>query len=308
MGKMTATDRRPVLVTGATGGQGGSVATELLEKGIGVRAMVLDAELDGPRARALSVAGAEIVRGDFADPASLWPVMQGVRAVFSMQPDGAPAANFRALLDAAVKEGVEQYVHSSVSGVREQELVLDRDEGDMKREYWEAKIGQERAVRAAPFRYRAYLRPSLIIDNMVLRAQFMYPRLATLGDLLVAMKPDQPVSFVSYDTIGRVAAEALADPVRFDNAEIELADEYISHAQLAGALQEITGKRVTVTATDMSEAIELGLSPRVAHSHRWLTDVGYPARPEMLAPFGIEPLALRDWIRRHSNQIQIGSP
>ena len=26
--------------------------------------------------------------------------------------------------------------------------------------------------------------------------------------------------------------------------------------------------------------------------HRWLTDVGYPARPEMLAPYRIKPLPL----------------
>jgi len=278
-----------------------------LKRGIGVRALVRDSEIDSERARSLAAAGAELVKGSFADPASLEAAMHGVQAVFSMQPDGAPDADFRALLDAAVGAGVEQYVHSSVSGVREQESVLERLEGDMKQEYWRAKVNQERGVRAAPFRYRTYLRPSLIIDNMVLRAQFMYPRLATEGDLLVAMKPDQPVSLVSYDTIGRVAAAAFADPERFDNAEIELADEYVSHAQLAAALEEVTGKPVTVTSADMDKAIEMGLAPRVAHSHRWLTDVGYPARPEMLARYHIEPLPIRDWVRRHVDQIRIGS-
>ena len=84
------------------------------------------------------------------------------------------------------------------------------------------------------------------------------------------------------------------------------ADEYISYADIAAALGDIAGKHVTVTAVETDEAIELGLAPRVAHSHRWLTDVGYPARPEMLASSGIEPLPLRDWIRRHIDQIEIG--
>ena len=120
------------------------------------------------------------------------------------------------------------------------------------------------------------------------------------------MTPDQPVSFISYDTVGRVAAEAFADPERFNEAEIELADEYISYAQVAAMLEEVTGKPVTVTAADVDKAIEMGLAPRVAHSHRWLTDVGYPARPEMLAPYRIKPLPLRDWIRRYANQLKIG--
>ena len=301
---MTKRDPRPVLVTGATGGQGGSAAIETLKKGIGVRALVRNP--DSAAARALAAAGAELVKGDFADPASLEAAMKGVRAVFSMQQDAAPASQFRTLLDAAVAEGVEQYIHSTVSGVRQQEAVLGSYEGDMKQDYWQSKVSQERGVRAAPFPYRAYLRPALIIDNLVLRAQFLYPRLATQGDLLVAMTPDQPVSFISYDTVGRVAAEAFADPERFNEAEIELADEYISYAQVAATLEEVTGKPVTVTPADVDKAIEMGLAPRVAHSHRWLTDVGYPARPEMLAPYRIKPLPLRDWIRRYANQLNIG--
>lgn len=302
---MTTSDPRPVLVTGATGGQGGSAAIQTLKKGIAVRAMVRNP--DSSAARALAAAGADLVKGDFTDPASLTAAMKDVRAVFSMQQDGAPASEFRALLDAAVAEGVEQYVHSTVSGVREQEAALDSDNDDMKQDYWRPKVSQERAVRAAPFRYRTYLRPALIIDNMVLRAPFLYPRLAMQGDLLVAMKPDQPVSFVSYDTIGRVAAAAFADPERFNNAEIELSDAYVSHAQMAAMLQEVTGKPVTVTSADMDEAVEMGLPKRVAHSHYWLTEVGYPARPEMLLPYGIQPLSLRDWMRGHASQIKIGS-
>jgi len=301
---MTTRDRRPVLVTSATGGQGGSAAAEGLKAGIRVRALVRNPE--SAAAHALAAAGAELVQGDFTDPPSLAAAMNGVRAVFSMQRDGAPASEFRALLDAAVTAGVEHFIHSTVSGVGEQEGVLDAYEGDMKQEYWRSKVNQERGLRTGPFRYRTYLRPALILDNMVLRAQFLYPRLATHGDLLLAMTPDQPVSFVSYETIGRVAAKAFADPEGFNDAAIELADAYVSHAQVAAALGEVTGKHVTVTSLSFDEAIQLGLAPRVAHSHRWLTDVGYPARPEMLAAYSIKPLALRDWIRQHAHSIQIG--
>lgn len=51
-----------------------------------------------------------------------------------MQQDAA-ASEFRALLDAAVAERVEQSLHSTVSGVREQEAVLASYEGEMKQDY-----------------------------------------------------------------------------------------------------------------------------------------------------------------------------
>jgi nucleoside-diphosphate-sugar epimerase len=38
-------ERRTILVTGATGQQGGAVAQELLERGFGVRALTRDPEL-----------------------------------------------------------------------------------------------------------------------------------------------------------------------------------------------------------------------------------------------------------------------
>jgi len=110
--------------------------------------------------------------------------------VFSMQQYGAPASEFRALVDAAVAARVEPFVHSTVPGVREQETLLDRYEGDLKQDYWRSKVGQERVVRAAPFQSRAYLRPALIVDNLVLRAQCATaaPPAPTPRALVVAMR------------------------------------------------------------------------------------------------------------------------
>lgn len=302
---MPHVDPRPVLVTGATGGQGGSAARHALGKGMTVRALVRDPESSA--ALALSAAGAQIVKGRFDDKAALAAAMEGVRAVFSMQQDGAPLTEFETLVESAVAAGVEQYVHTTVSGVRQQEAAQGDSVDAVKGDYWPTKIAQERMVRDAPFRFRTFLRPGLILDNLVLRAAFLYPRLATQGDFLVAMPADQPISFISYDTIGHVAAEAFADPARFGGAEIELADAYASYADLAAALEQVSGKRVTVTSVPLDDALGLGLLPRVAHSHVWLTDAGYPARPEMLKPFGLEPLTLVDWVRRNISGIDIGT-
>ncbi|GHJ32665.1 hypothetical protein TPA0910_70980 [Streptomyces hygroscopicus subsp. sporocinereus] len=111
----------PVLVTGATGNQGGAVARALLDAGRPVRALVRDPSSEA--AVRLAAAGATLVRGDLDDPASLKEAAAGATAVFSME-----TANFanlmadfevqraRNLVTVSREAGIEQIVHFSVSG------------------------------------------------------------------------------------------------------------------------------------------------------------------------------------------------
>ncbi|MBD0862815.1 NmrA family NAD(P)-binding protein [Gordonia sp. zg691] len=79
---MTTTSA-PVLVTGATGRQGGSAARALLAAGIPVRALVRDPE--SPRAQAIEALGAALFVGNLDDLDSLTDAAEGARAVFSVQ-------------------------------------------------------------------------------------------------------------------------------------------------------------------------------------------------------------------------------
>src|SRR5437868_2929364 len=72
-----------ILVTGATGHQGGAVLRNLAERGFPVRALTRDP--DQPKARPLMGHGAEVMKGDMSDPASLTHAMDGVYGVYSVQ-------------------------------------------------------------------------------------------------------------------------------------------------------------------------------------------------------------------------------
>ncbi|MEU8039431.1 NAD(P)H-binding protein [Streptosporangium sp. NPDC049078] len=69
-----------ILVTGATGKVGGQTVTQLLDAGLPVRALTRD-----PTSAALPK-GAEVVRGDLADPATLDDALDGVESVFLVWP------------------------------------------------------------------------------------------------------------------------------------------------------------------------------------------------------------------------------
>jgi uncharacterized protein YbjT (DUF2867 family) len=81
--------RDAILVTGAAGRIGRLVVDALLRAGAAVRALTRRPE------RAALAAGVEVVTGDFTDPASLDPALDGIAAVFlvwTAPPSAAPAA------------------------------------------------------------------------------------------------------------------------------------------------------------------------------------------------------------------------
>ena len=117
---MNENSQKLVLVTGATGIQGGAVADEALKQGFKVRILVRNKAK--AKAQELIKKGAKVVIGDFDDPVSLDNAMQDVDAVFSVPISGVDTVrNDRerkqslALIHSAVKNSVEQFVHTSVA-------------------------------------------------------------------------------------------------------------------------------------------------------------------------------------------------
>ena len=111
-----------ILVVGATGYLGGMIVRKLLDRGSPVRAMVR------PQSdpKALEHAGAETVRGDLKDPASLDRACVGVTTVIttanSVQRGGADTVDSvdltgnLNLIDAARRAGVGHFIFVSVAG------------------------------------------------------------------------------------------------------------------------------------------------------------------------------------------------
>ncbi|MCU0284611.1 MAG: NAD-dependent epimerase/dehydratase family protein [Candidatus Nanopelagicales bacterium] len=123
-------------VTGATGFIGGAVVRLLRERGDEVVAVVRDPG----RARHLADGGAEVVRGDVADRASLVEPMRGVDGVFHIagwyrigvdDPDAAWATNVdgtRNVLDVMGELGIPKGVYTSTLAVNSDTHGVEVDE------------------------------------------------------------------------------------------------------------------------------------------------------------------------------------
>ncbi|SNY46814.1 NmrA/HSCARG family protein [Paractinoplanes atraurantiacus] len=275
-----------VLVVGATGQQGGAVTRALRAADIAVRALVRDP--------AKAVEGAEIAIGDLEDRDSLVKAAQGATAVFSMQmpplKDGAfdfdgelrQAVN---LIEAAREAGVPHFVHSSVSGARR--LPGDERWAPM-RPYYAAKAGIEDRVKEAGFPFWTLIRPGFFMENFLPSAAYLLPR-GLEGGIVTTLRPSTRLSLVAVDDIGAAVAAAVADPARFHQTELELASDYLSLTEIAGAMG--------MPAPDMTEqeALAGGMPPYAVRSNQLMNEVPQPARPEFARALGIPLTPFTKW-------------
>ncbi|MBL7253135.1 NmrA family NAD(P)-binding protein [Paractinoplanes lichenicola] len=257
----------PVLVTGATGKQGGATARRLLAQGRPVRALVRDPAT--PAAATLAAAGAVLVRGDFDDPASLPPALDGVAAVFAVPPvafgpAGAgtelEARRGRALIDAAAAAGVEQVVLSTVASTSRGEPG-SAGKGLIEQHLRET-VARPTVLR--PVRFMSnYLGGVAGIDGIV------------DGVHRHLFAPHEPMQVIAVEDIAEFAALAFADPERFAGRTLELAGDQPTPVEAAALISEATG--VPVRYEELTEDEAAALGPVVARARKsrqgWHADV-----------------------------------
>ncbi|MFJ4831888.1 NmrA family NAD(P)-binding protein [Streptomyces sp. NPDC088747] len=296
----------PVLVTGATGRQGGATARALLARGTAVRALVRDPST--PRARAVEELGARLIVGDLTEPATLAAAVDGVRAVFSVQMPAYTGQGFDFagevrqadnLMTAARAAGVEQFVQSSTSGVDQHVKAPGWAEGRWA--MMEAPLGTKAAtqnrLRELDFRYWTLLKPSFFMENFEPSMRFYFPR-GVQGGLVTVVKPGTHLALVAARDLGRAAAAALAAPAEFHRLELELASDYLTMTQIAETLSRALG--VPLSAPDMNEeqARAAGM-PDMGATHEFMEVVGQPARPEFARALGISLTSFEEWAHEH---------
>lgn len=131
--------KRSVLVTGATGQQGGAVARALLSRGHRVKALTRKPDSDA--ARQLMTAGADLVTGDLGDAASVLKAASDVGAMFLMGNSyeaGTEEETRQGIIaaDAAKAAGVGHLIYSSVADALKYPLIYVTPKVPVNAAFW----------------------------------------------------------------------------------------------------------------------------------------------------------------------------
>lgn len=252
-----------ILVSGATGTQGGAVARALLRHGHTVRAMTRNPQ--GAAAQALQGLGATPVAADFDDPQSLRDAAAGVDAVYAMgTPYEADAdteeRQARALLDAAVAAEVPFVVYSSVASALE----------DTGVPHFESKARVERHLATLPIR-SAVVAPAMFADNM--RSADTVEAVRS-GTYTFPAPADLPIAQVAITDLAEFTALVFDEPERFVGSRIEIASDDLDGAAVADALSQATGHPVSYTEVPL-EAVEKTGNDDLVAMLRFFRERGY---------------------------------
>ncbi len=249
-------EKRLILVTGATGKQGGAVVRHLREKGFAVRAFTRHP--DSPESRALiNQTGIEIARGDYEDKPSLLRALEDVHGVFAVQTpfEGGVETEVRqgmALIDAAHSSDVSHFVYSSV-------VSADQNTGiphfDSK---W--KIEQHLMGTGMPY---TVVRPAFFMENWLP----MKDQLAQ-GQLRMPLTPETILQQVAVDDIGAFTAMAFEHPGKWQGKATDLAGDELFMDQIAQTLHASYSQMPW-------EEFESHMGHEMTVMFRWFQDVGY---------------------------------
>jgi uncharacterized protein YbjT (DUF2867 family) len=281
----------PILVTGATGKQGGATARRLLADGRPVRALVRDPA--APAAAALAAEGAELVRGDFDDPASLPPALDGVGAVFGVPPvsigPGGPEAGpevirGRALIDAAAAAGIEQIVFSTVASASITSTGPTGSAGKaLIEQYLRDHIARPTVLRPVRFMTNYLSAGVMGIDGI------------SGGVNRHLFPPHEPMQVIALEDVAEFAALAFAEPTRFAGRTLELAGDDPTPVAAAAAISEATG--LPVRYEQLTDAEAAAISPDIAEIRkRWQAGDRWHADIEALRVIHPRLRTLTDWL------------
>jgi len=255
-------DGQRVLVTGATGKQGGGLARLLLAGGHRVRAFTR--KPDSPAAEELRKAGAEIVSGQFEDRASVERAARGMDVVFLvMTPyEQGAAAELRLgklAVDAVHAAGVPYVVYSSVGNA-------DTKTGIP---HFDSKFQVEEHLKSSGMEY-SIVAPVAFSENLL--APWTLGGLAQ-GTLLMGVLPDRKLQMISLAEIAEFTALAVEQRSKFRGHRVDIASVELTPVEIARQLSELLGKEITPQQIPVEQLRKQ--SEDLAKMTEWFNRVGY---------------------------------
>ncbi|KAF2098576.1 NAD(P)-binding protein [Rhizodiscina lignyota] len=272
-----------VLITGATGKQGGATIDALLASPRASEFTILGVTRNpsSPSAQKLLSKGSnvKVIKGDLNDCSGIFEaakneVSESVWGVFSVQiPMGngqtveTEEKQGKALVDEALKNGVKHFVYTSVD--RQGDKSYDNptsvphfvSKHNIEHHLVDSTKGTDMGW--------TILRPTAFFEGI---APGMMGRVFVATFRMVLK--DRPVQFISVPDIGHFAAEAFLNPDKFNGRAISLAGDELTFAQIQQIFKEKTG-------TDLPESYSifatllLWMVKEVNIMMKWFHDEGY---------------------------------
>ena len=280
-------NKRKILVTGATGQQGGALARLLLQKKHEVYALIRSTKSESPKAQNLRNQGAKLVEGDLDKPDSLEQVMNGIDSVFLMGTwievgTEGEIRRGKMMVDIAKEKKIEHIVYSSV-------VNADKNTGILA---FESKYKVEQHIKNSGIPY-TIIGPTFFMDNLLSYS------LAGLqqGQVALPLSPSRILQQIAVENIAEFSALALERRNSFIGKRIDIASDEITGEQAAKVLSNELGRKIRYEQVPMEQIRQA--SEDLAVMYEWFERIGtgvdvaalHKQYPE------VNWLTFKDWVK-----------
>ncbi|TDL21423.1 NAD(P)-binding protein [Rickenella mellea] len=297
--------KKLIVVTGATGAQGGSVVRFLLEDGsFQVRAVTRNA--DSEKAKELAAKGVEVVTGNLNDIESVKKAFTGAYGVFGVtsfwdRVEGGGSekeiAHGKNLVDAAKATNISHFVWSTLN-----------NSAPVHAAHWDSKALVDDYLKASGVP-RTSLYTACYYENFT-----TFARLTTNADGALEANwgpinwSDGPLGAYSVEDTGAFVLHAFKNPNEWIGKDIPLIAEIITARSIVKTFSEVLGKPIKlieVSKEDFENAQHIPQLQELYRNNKWFyINEGNPNRDFALTK-KIYPQvqSFETWAKAHINQI-----
>lgn len=275
-----------ILITGATGNQGGALANELLRAGHAVIAMTRNPS--GEKAQSLANRGAKVVTGDLNDEGSLRRALKGAWGALAVQNtweagvEGEEEQGHR-FARIAKESGIQHLVYASVGSAHRRTGIP----------HFDNKYRIEDTIRGLGFPSYTIIRAVFFMENFL--GPWFKPGIDQ-GSLYMGIKPTTRLQMIAVRDIGKYLARAFEQHEKLKNKELDIAGDELTMPEVARILTEATGHTVTHVQVPIEEVRKN--SADFAAMLEWFDKVGYDVDIEANTKnYGITPTRFGEWAK-----------
>jgi uncharacterized protein YbjT (DUF2867 family) len=280
-------NKRKILVTGATGQQGGALARLLLQKKHEVYALIRSTKSESSKAQNLRNQGAKLVEADLDKPDSLEQATNGIDSVFLMGTwvevgTEGEIRRGKMMVDIAKEKKIEHIVYSSV-------VNADKNTGIP---HFESKYKVEQHIKNSGIPY-TIIGPTFFMDNLLSYS------LAGLqqGQVALPLSPSRILQQSAVENIAEFSALALERRNSFIGKRIDIASDEITGEQAAKVLSNELGHKIRYEQVPMEQIRQA--SQDLAVMFEWFERIGtgvdvaalHKQYPE------VNWLTFKDWVK-----------
>ncbi|KAF4331588.1 nucleoside-diphosphate-sugar epimerase family [Fusarium beomiforme] len=302
---------RALLITGATGKQGGAVVDALLARrspDFKILAVTRNARSASAQRLAAKSSLIKLIEGNLnavpslfkaaretAGPLPIW----GVYSVQVAMGKGATAESEirqgKALIDESIQAGAKHFVYSSVErggdarSWNNPTAVPHFQTKHQIEQYLRDMTNDDRKGSTMGW---TILRPAIFMDSL---------QPGFVGKLFLTMLRDtienKPLQWVATSDIGFFAAQAFTNPEAWNRKAVGLAGDELTLEELNKTFEKVTGRSAATTFSLLGKALKYGV-PEIGNMVKWFKDEGYKADIAELKKTHPHIMSMEEWLRK----------